>query len=210
MNAERAFAAAQYIDPPNDSALYWTRVAGSQGDPAANQIEAEILDKMLATVQTARSGRDYDSAITLTSRLMQLFPDRADLRQLGRSLSDEQQAYARQQEEQRKIAEAKAATKEFMLQHRHVMGLQGFQPVYGFCQGILRITPDGVARFDCTRGDARGRCHHLVFTPADIRDIQLKNDGTLHVAARSGNFDFLGNNTAIQDAASALHALSGR
>jgi ribosomal protein L40E len=209
-NAERAFAAAQYIDPPSDSALYWARTAGAKGDPAASQIEAQVLDKMLATVQAERSSRDYDSAIMLASRLMQLFPERTDLRQLGSSLGDERQAYTRQQEEQRKAAEAKAATKEFVLRHRHVMGLQGFQPVYGFCEGMLRITPDGVARFDCTRGDARGHCHHLVFTSADIREIQLKTDGTLHLAARSGNFDFLGDTAAIQGAAGAFHALSGK
>jgi hypothetical protein len=209
-NAERAFAAAQYIDPPSDSALYWARTASAKGDPASSQIEAQVLEKMLATVQAERSSRDYDSAIMLASRLMQLFPERADLRQLGSSLGDERQAYTRQQEEQRKAAEAKAATKEFALRHRHVMGLQGFQPVYGFCEGMLRIAPDGVARFDCTRGDARGHCHHLVFTSADIRDIQLKTDGTLHLAARSGNFDFLGDNAAIQGAAAAFHTLSGK
>jgi cytoskeletal protein RodZ len=209
-NAERAFAAAQYIDPPSESALYWARTAGAKGDPAANQIEAQVLEKMLSTVQAERSSRDYDSAIMLASRLMQLFPERADLRQLGSSLGDERQAYTRQQEEQRKAAEAKAATKEFPLRHRHVMGLQGFQPVYGFCEGMLRITPDGVARFDCTRCDARGHCHHLVFSAADIKDIQLKNDGTLHLAARSGNFDFLGDNAATQGVAASLHALSGK
>jgi ribosomal protein L40E len=209
-NAERSFAAAQYIDPPSESALYWARTAAGQGDPAASQIEAQVLEKMLATVQAERSSRDYDSAIMLTSRLVQLFPERADLRQLANSLGDERQTYTRQQEEQRKAADANAATKEFALRHRHVMGLQGFQPVYGFCEGVLRISPDDGARFDCTRGDARGHCHHLVFTPADIREIQLKNDGTLHLAARSGNFDFLGNNAAIQGAASALHALSGK
>jgi hypothetical protein len=146
----------------------------------------------------------------LTSRLVQLFPDRTDLRQLASSLSDERQSYTRQQEEQRKAAEARAATKEFTLRHRHVMGLQSFQPVYGFCEGILRITPDGVARFDCTRGDARGHCHHVVFNAADLREAQLKNDGTLHVATRSGNFDFQGNSASIQGAADAFHAMSSK
>ncbi|HEX3095274.1 MAG TPA: hypothetical protein VHW72_21725 [Candidatus Angelobacter sp.] len=210
MNAERAFAAAQYIDPPDNSALYWARTAGAHGDPAANQMEAQVLDKMLATVQAERASQDYDSAIMLTSRLMQLFPDRTDLRQLGSSLGEERQGYTRQQEEHRKATEARAATKKFVLRHRHVMGLQGFQPVYGFCEGILRITPDGVARFDCTRGDARGRCHHVVFSSGDIREVQLKNDGTLHLGARSGNFDFQGDNAAVQGATEALRTLSSK
>ncbi len=82
--------------------------------------------------------------------------------------------------------------------------------VYGFCEGMLRITPDGVARFDCTRGDARRHCHHLSFTSADIREIQIKNDGTLHLTAHSGNFDFLGDSASIQSAATALHSMSTR
>jgi hypothetical protein len=207
-NAETAFATSRFIDPPDDSALYWARTAGQQGDPAATQLEAQVLNKMVNVVEAERAGHDYDSATTLISRLIQLFPERADLRQLANSLSQEQHNYARQLQQQRKAEELRAATKEFRLFHRHIMGLQGFRPVYGYCQGVLRITPDGMARFDCTRPDAQGRCHHLVFSASDIRDVELKNNGLLHLEAGSGKFDFQGSNAAIQGAADALRSLN--
>jgi len=208
-NAEQAFAAAQYIDPPNNSALYWARMAAQQGDPSASQTELQVLEQMKATVQAQRASRNYDSAVMLLSRLMQLFPDRTELQQMGSSIGDEQQAYNRQLEQQRKADEFKAQTKEFRLQHKHFMGLQNqnLNPAYGYCQGIMRVTPDGTARFDCTQADARGRCDHLVFTGADIKDLQLKNNGMLHLALRSGNVDFMADPTTIQAAADALRRL---
>ncbi len=209
-NAEQAFAAAQYIDPPNNSALYWARMAIQQGDPSALQIEQQVLEQMKTTVQAQRASRNYDSAIMLQSRLMQLFPDRTELQQMGSSIADEQQAYSRQLEQQRKAEEFKAQSKEFSLQHRHVLGLQGFQPVYSYCEGVLRITPDGIARFDCTRGDARGRCDHLSFTASDLRDIQLKKDGMLHLAGRSGNADFQADAATIQGALDALRNMKSK
>lgn len=208
-HAEEAFAAAQYIEPQNSSALYWARLAGQQGDPTASQIEQHVYEQMKSVVLAQRASRNYDTAVSLLSKLTQLFPDRPELQQMASSITEEQRAYTRQMEQQRKAEELKAQTKEFRLQHRHFMGLQNqnFNPAYGYCAGVLRITPDGTAKFDCTQADARGRCDHLTFTAADIRELQLKNNGSLHLVLRSGNFDFFSSPATLQAAADALHAL---
>ena len=222
-NAEQAFAAAQYIEPPNNSALYWARMASQQGDPGASQIEFRVLEQVKAIVQAQRASRNYDYAATLLSRLIQLFPDRTELQQMGSSLADEQQAYNRQLEQQRKAqelytrqlelqrkaAEFKTQTKVFRLRHRHFLGLQSqnLNAAYGYCEGVLRITPDGAAKFDCTRADAGGRCDHLSLTGEDIKEIQVKNDGVLHLGLRSGKFDFMADQATIQAAADALSSI---
>jgi len=210
-SAEQAFTAARYIEPPDDSALFWARRARQQGDPAADQIEQQVFDRMTATVQAARGTRNYDLAAALLAKLLPLFPDRAELQQMNAAIRQEQQQQeesAKQVERQRQEAELRAQTKQFALRHRHVIGLQSLKPVYSFCEGILRITPDGIARFDCTRTeDPRGRCDHVVFSAGDIRGVRANNDGSLRLAARSGNFDFYGDSSAIQGSLEALRTL---
>jgi type IV pilus assembly protein PilA len=204
-NAEQAFAAARYIDPPDGSALYWSRLAQQRGDPNAGQIEAQVLDKMTSSVQADRTAKNYDSAILTLSRLMQLFPDRAELRQMSSAISQEQDSYNRQVDQQRKAEALRAQTKQFRLRHRHVLGLgPGFKPMYAYCEGILRITPDARAQFDCTSADPRGRCDHFSLNRNELQNLRMNNDGGLHVETRSGKFDFYGDSGSIQGASQAL------
>lgn len=208
-SAEQAFAAARYIEPLDDSALYWARRAKLQGDPAADQIEQQVLERMTATVQAARGARNNELATALLAKLTPLFPRSQELQQMNTTIRQEQEEYAKQIERQRQEAELRAQTKQFALRHRHVVGLQSLKPIYSYCEGILRITPDGIARFDCTRtADQRGRCDHVIFNAGDVKELRLNSDGSLHLAARSsGNFDFYGNPSAIQGSLDALRGL---
>jgi hypothetical protein len=90
--------------------------------------------------------------------------------------------------------------------------MQGFRPQYSYCEGILKITPDGIARFDCTRTeDPRGRCDHIVLNRGNIREVRANRDGSIRVATTSsGNLDFYGDPSAIQGSMSALQTLVQR
>jgi hypothetical protein len=204
--AEQAFAAARYIDPPEDSALYWARAARQQGDPSADQVEQQVFDRMTATVQAARGARNHGLALALLEKLIPLFPDRAELPQMREAIQREQDTSVRLPSPP---PPPPAQPKEFLLRHRHVIGLQNLKPVYSYCEGVLRITPDGLARFDCSRtADPRGRCDHVVFSAGDIQEVRANNDGSLHLAARSGNFDFYGNASVIESSLGALRTLA--
>jgi uncharacterized OB-fold protein len=74
-NAEQALVAQRYIEPPDGSALSWDRRARQQGDPGADQIEQQVLEKVMAPVQAARAARNYDQATALLTKLGPLFPD---------------------------------------------------------------------------------------------------------------------------------------
>ncbi len=208
-NAEKAFAAASYIEPPEDSALFWARKAKLEGDPVADQIEQQVLEKMKFSVQAARGARNYELATSTLEKLTLLFPDRFELQQMTVTIHQEQDEYAKQIERQRAAADFQARTKQFFLRHRHVSLGQNLDVVKAYCEGILKITPDGVARYDCNRSnDPQGRCDHIVFNSGDIKEFRLNNDGSLHLALRSGNFDFFGDPGAIQGSLEALRGLA--
>src|SRR5260370_20844725 len=184
-NAEQALASARYIDPPNDSALHWARTAHQQGDPAGDYIEQQVLERMTATVQAARVARNYELATALLARLIPLFPDHPELQQMSANVRQDQEAFARQVEQHHKAAELHAQTKHSSLRHRHAVGL-GFPPVYAYCEGFLKITPDGMARFDCTRTtDPNGRCDHLVFRTAALPALRTHKARSLHMHPQS-------------------------
>ncbi len=165
---------------------------------------------MTATVQAARVARNYELATALLARLIPLFPDHPELQQMSANVRQDQEAFARQVEQQQKAEELQAQTKQFSLRHRHVVGL-GFPPVYAYCEGFLKITPDGMARFDCTRTtDPNGRCDHLVFRTGDLRELRTNKDGSLHMATQSGKFDFYGDSGSIQESLNALQSLVGK
>jgi hypothetical protein len=124
----------------------------------------------------------------------------------------EQQEYAKQLEREQQAKVIQEQTKQFPLRHRHLVGMQGFRPVYSYCEGFLRITPDGIARFDCTRtADPRGRCDHMVLNAGDIKEVRPNRDGSMRlVTTASGNFDLYGDPSATQGSMSALQTLVRR
>jgi ribosomal protein L40E len=211
-NAEQALAAERYIDPPDDCALFWARKARQQGDPGMDQIEQQVLDKEVATVQVARAAQNYDLATTLLTKLKTLFPDHPELEQMTLMIQQEQQEHAKPPERQLQKVEPQMQTKQFLLRHRHMVGVQGFKPLYSYCEGFLSIAANGTARFDCTRtADPRGRCDHVALNPGDIKEVRPNRDGSIHlVTASSGNLDFYGDPSAIQGATDALRAVVRR
>lgn len=203
-NAEQALAAAQYLDPPDASALFWARKAKALGDPGAAQIEQQIFAKGMADVASARQGHGYDQAQSQLYQLSSNFPEHTELKQMQDDIRQEQQHYTQQMEEQRRQAELLAQTKKFAVQHRHGTGSN-------FCNGLITVTPDGVAKYDCTTADSGGRCEHVTFAPGSLKEVKLKGDGSLHLATRQqGNFDFSGGDFAMKDAAAALSPLVKR
>ena len=200
-NAERAFAASEYLNPPDGSALFWARKAKAQGDPGAAQIEQDVFAKLSADVTTARQSHSYDQALAQLYQLASSFPEHSELRSMQDEIHKEQQQYTQQMEEQRRQAEAAAQTKKFAVQHRHGTG-------ESFCTGLITITPDGVGHYDCSTADSKGRCEHVTFGPDSLKEVKVKGDGSLHVATRQqGNFDFTGGDFAMRDASAALGRL---
>lgn len=200
-SALQALAASQYLTPADGSALFWARKAKALGDPGADQIEQQVFTKQMADISTARQSHLYDQAQAQLYQLATNFPDHTELRQLQDDIHQEQQHYTQQTEEKRRQAELLAQTKKFPVQHRHGVG-------GSFCTGIITVTPDGVAKYDCTTGDSGGRCEHVIFAAGSLKEVKLKGDGSLHIAThQQGNFDFSGADFTIKDAASTLAPL---
>jgi double zinc ribbon protein len=200
-NAEQALAASQYLNPPDGSALFWARKAQTLGDPGAAQIEQQIFTKLMADITAARQSHIYDQAQAQLYQLASNFPDHTELRQMQDDIHREQQRYTTQIAEQRRQAELQAQTKKFAVQHRHGAGSS-------FCTGIITVTPDGVAKYDCNTADSSGRCEHVTFAAGSLKEVKLKGDGSLHVATRQqGNYDFSGAEFATKDAAATLGSL---
>src|SRR5258708_394876 len=132
-NAEQALASARYIDPPNDSALYSARTAHQHGDPAGDYIEQQVLERIKSTIQAAGVARNDELATALLARLIPLFPDHPELQQMSANVRQDQEAFARQVEQQQKAEELQVQTKQFSLRHRHAAEL-GFPPVYTYCE----------------------------------------------------------------------------
>lgn len=209
-NAEQALYASRFLEPPEDSALFWARKAKSLGDPAADPIEQQVFEKQMASVQDAMQAHDYARAQSQVSQLMHYFPDRPELQQMPNTIQQEQQRYAQQLEQQRRQAELEAQTKRFQFRHRHVAGFMANSGnAFYFCTGTLTVTPDGAARYDCaSTNDPQGRCDHVTFPPGSLKEAKLKGDGSLHLASRqSGNFDFYGDANSVQQALSAIAPL---
>jgi hypothetical protein len=200
-NAEEALAASQYLSPPDTSALFWARKAKALGDPGATQIEQEVYAKQLSDITASRQGHNYDQARAQLYLLASNFPDHTELRQMQDDIHQEQQKYTQQQEDQRRQAEKATQVKKIAVQHRHGVGSN-------FCTGIITVNPDGTARYDCTTADGGGRCEHVAFGTGSLKEAKIKGDGSLHVATRqSGNFDFVGGDMNLKDAAAALAPL---
>ena len=200
-SAEQALAASQYLSPPDSSALFWARKAKALGDPGAAQIEQEIFAKQLSDITASRQGHNYDQARAQLYLLASNFPDHTELRQMQDDIHQEQQKYTQQQEDQRRQAEKATQVKKIAVQHRHGVGSN-------FCTGIITVNPDGTARYDCTTADGGGRCEHVAFGAGSLKEAKIKGDGSLHVATRqSGNFDFVGGDMNLKDAAAALAPL---
>ncbi|MBS1840457.1 MAG: zinc ribbon domain-containing protein [Acidobacteria bacterium] len=208
-NSQQAFAAGRYIEPSDNCALYWARLASQQGDPASAQLESQVFDRMMTLVQSARSSHDYDSAASTLAKLASLFPDHAQIPPLINNIREDQAAYNRQIEQQKKAELLEEQTRQFTVRHRHLVRLVNFKPVYAYCEGTLKVTPDAITRFDCTSTtDPSGRCDHLNFPAGNIQEAHLNSDGTLHLSTRSGKFDFYGDANGIQSALQSSGALT--
>ena len=203
-NAEQAFAASQYLNPPDASALFWARKAKSLGDPGAAQIEQDVFNKLMSDFTAARQSHSYDQAQAQLYQIASSFPEHTELRHLQDEVHQEQQHYSQQMEEQRRQAEAAAQTKKFAVQHRHGTG-------ESTCTGTITVTPDGVGHYDCSTPDSKGRCEHVVFGADSLKEVKVRGDGSLHVATRQqGNFDFTGADMTLRDASTALVHLVGK
>ena len=203
-SALQALAAAQYLTPAEGSALFWARKAKALGDPGAGQIEQQVFTKQMADISAARQSHLYDRAQAQLYTLASNFPDHTELRQMQDDIHQDQQHYAQQMAEKRRQTELLAQTKKFPVQHRHGVG-------GSFCTGIITVTPDGVAKYDCTTGDSGGRCEHVVFAPGSLKEVKLRGDGSLHIGThQQGNYDFSGGDFTIKDAASTLAPLVKR
>jgi hypothetical protein len=193
-----------YLSPPDGSALFWARKAKTLGDPGAAQLEQQVFTKLMSDISAARQSHLYDQAQAQLYQLASSFPEHAELRQMQDDIHKEQQNYTQQVEEQRRQAALQAQTKKFAVQHRHGAGSN-------FCTGLITITPDGIAKYDCTTADNGGRCEHVIFAAGSLKEVKLKGDGSMHVATRQqGNYDFSGADFAVRDAAAALGPLVKR
>jgi hypothetical protein len=203
-NAEQAFAASQYLNPPDGSALFWARKAKSLGDPVAAQIEQDVFNKLMSDFTAARQSHSYDQAQAQLYQIASSFPEHTELRHLQDEVHQEQQHYSQQMDEQRRQAETAAQTKKFAVQHRHGTGESS-------CTGTITVTPDGVGHYDCSTPDSKGRCEHVVFGADSLKEVKVRGDGSLHVATRQqGNFDFTGADMTVRDASTALVHLVGK
>jgi len=209
-NAEQALYASRYLEPAEDSALFWARKAKSLGDPAADTIEQQVFDKQIAGVQGAIQAHDYNGARAQVSQLTHYFPGRSELQQIPSTIQQEEQKYNQQLEQQRRQAELEAQTKHFQFRHRHVTAFAvNSNSAVSFCTGTLTVTPDGTVRYDCSSSnDPQGRCDHVTFPPGSLKEAKQKGDGSLHLASRqSGNFDFYGDANSVQQALSVISPL---
>jgi hypothetical protein len=203
-NAEQALAASQYVNPPDSSALFWARKAKALGDPGAAEIEQQVFAKQLADITASRQNHNYDQARAQLYQLASNFPDHTELRQMQDDIQQDQQRYTQQMAEQSHQAELQAQTKKFAVQHRHGTGSNS-------CTGIITVSPDGTAKYDCTTADSGGRCEHVAFGMGSLKEVKLRGDGSLHVAShQQGNFDFTGGDFAVRGAAAALAPLIKR
>lgn len=212
-NAEQALYSSRYLEPAEDSALFWARKAKSLGDPAADSVEQQVFDKQMAAVQGAIQAHDYAGARTQVSQLTHYFPGRSELQQIPSTIQQEEQKYNQQLEQQRRQAELEAQTKHFQFRHRHVTAFAvNSNSAVSFCTGTLTVTPDGTVRYDCSSSnDPQGRCDHITFPPGSLKEAKLKGDGSLHLASRqSGNFDFYGDANNVQQALSVISPLVKR
>lgn len=212
-NAEQALYTSRFLEPAEDSALFWARKAKSLGDPAADVIEQQVFDKQIAAVQGAIQAHDYNGARAQVTQLTQYFPGRPELQQIPSTIQQEEQKYNQQLEQQRRQAELEAQTKHFQFRHRHVTAFAvNSNSAVSFCTGTLTVMPDGTVRYDCSiSNDPQGRCDHVTFPPGSLKEAKLKGDGSLHLASRqSGNFDFYGDANNVQQALSVISPLVKR
>lgn len=212
-NAEQALYASRYVEPAEDSALFWARKAKALGDPAADTIEQQVFDKQMGSVQGAIQAHDYSGARAQVTQLAHYFPGRPELQQIPSTIQQEEQKYNQQVEQQRRQAEREAQTKRFQFRHRHVAVFVGNNnSAVSFCTGTLTVMPDGTVRYDCSNSDdPQGRCDHVTFPPGSLKEAKLKSDGSLHLASRqSGNFDFYGAADKVQQALSVITPLVKR
>lgn|GEM_PF-6080219 len=203
-SSQQAFAAGRYVEPTDNSALYWARLARQQGDPTAAQLEDQVFDRIMILVQSARNARDYQSATDSLAKLAPLFPDRQQIPQMLSSVREDQAAYNRQLETQR----IDAQTKRFSVRHRHISLLgAGSNAVY-YCAGQIAISPDGTVKYDCAQtNDPSGRCDHVSIAPGSLKQVKVGYGDSIRLSTKGqGNFDFYGESAAIQAALQASGA----
>lgn len=196
-NAEAAFNEGRLMQPRQDSALYWARQAEQSGNTQGSAIEGRVVQRVLAQVNAARWGKNYNQALAEVSQLVEYYPNRDDFLELKMTIQNESDQYAEAQKQTLARQQYQARTKRYTFQHRHVV----LGAMY-YCVGVLTITPDGSVRFDCTgTNDPSGRCDRVSFPPGSIKQAKLNNQGGLHIATQNiGNFDFFGEPGDIQDA----------
>jgi len=212
-SAEQAFYASRFLDPPEDSALFWSRKAKSLGDPGASDIEDQVFEKEMGSVQNTMQAHQYTQAQAQIAELARYFPDRPQVQQLAGTIQQEQQRYTEQVEQQRRQADLAAQTKTFQVRHRHFSAFVNSNgSAITFCSGTLTVTPDGSVRYECTStNDPKGRCDHVIFPAGSLKDAKLRSDGSLHLASQQyGNFDFYGDANSLQQALAVISPLVRR
>ena len=189
------------IEPANDCALYWARQLTQIGNPQGAEIEQNVLSAMGKRISDAAASKNYISAIDDLNKLISFYPTRTELVSLRSQI---------QAQQQREVAEAQL--KKFILEHRHIIFANNGAMQQAYCVGVLVLSPDGTARFDCINTfDPQGRCDHLVFPVGAIKNVKFMANGLLHVATRhAGNYDFYGEAAALQGAYQGLGLMATR
>jgi len=189
------------IEPASDCALYWARQLTQGGNPQGAEIEHNVLSAMGKRISDARASKNYISAIDDLNKLIPYYPARIELVSLRSQI---------QAEEQREVAEAQL--KKFVLEHRHIVFANNGAMQQAYCVGVLVLSGDGTARFDCVNSfDPQGRCDHVVFPAGAIKNVKFMANGLLHVATHhAGNYDFYGESAALQGAYQELGLMATR
>ena len=204
-NAARALNGGRLFRPRNNSAFYWAKEAEQNGNPQAPMLERAILQTALVQVQRLRTSGDYSAASALLGDAIDAYPDRSDLASLRQQILAQQQMAQQQmpppqvqqtvpvpqpapQTMPRPQPQLQAA--RFAVQHRHAEF--GGDRLARYCVGFLMILPNGTVRYDCMQSQDR-RCDHVSFAVADIKQVKITGQGSLHIATRGmGNWDFFG------------------
>jgi len=199
-NAEQAFRAGNFLDPPGASALDLAKRVQQMepGNAAAANLEQRVFDAVRNQAQAAAQMRNFDQALSLLNRLMAAFPERST------ELASIRENILRGRQE--------VGVAHFNFQHRHVAFGQNWNMYKAMCIGTLTIRPDGAVQYYCTSTtDPQGRCDRVIFPRGSLTQAKINRDGALHLNVRGqGNYDFYGDPGSVQEAIDKLQPLVAR
>ncbi len=235
-NARKALSGGRLFDPRSNSAFYWAKQAEINGNPGAANVQQKILSAAMQQVQTYKDTKNFAAATTLTSEMVQCYPNRREVLQLSASIQTDERAYQQKQAEQqqqqalkgqadrqeelrlqvqqqlRKTTQQLMAARTFVVTHRHA-GFNQLNPQLAslFCTGTLTIAADGIVRYNCLQTRDQ-HCEHATVIGSDVMNARVVQGGELHMVTKTlGNWDFSGEPQQIIGASQALnHVISSQ